>query len=253
MEIETSLPRELDTQYDAIAAGEKLYAFHTFGGDEGVFHCLGRTEADGIRPIFGDDSEEEEVYLPQGLRMQPQPRWAWERIPAPPPLGGYFGVREDKHSRALHPDGRTVFISAGSNFVRQHEKDLEGTFSLDTASGEWTRRGDWHLPFKGQAHYDGDVGAWVGTRTVYNEEDGCCYEHLCTCEVPALQQGGASTPEPAWMVAKERLTFLEPTMNITHGRALVPAGGSLFCLVEPAVRQGFTYRNFMGAGDKCQL
>ncbi|KAM0908547.1 hypothetical protein ACQ4PT_015386 [Festuca glaucescens] len=248
MEIENSLPRELERCHEAMAAGDKLYAFRTYGVDDSALHCLRRTQPGG-----GDSDEE---GLPHGLVSRPQPRWAWERIPVPPPRpnlgGGSSSIFADRHSLALHPDGRTLFASIGRSCGSpdEHTAD-EGTFSLDTATGEWTRLGDWLLPFNGHAHYDGDLGAWVGTHIVYSEEEGRGYEHLCTCEVPAPQ--GGATPEPAWMVGKERLTFLESSLKPTSGRALVRAGGSMFCLVEPAVPLGFTCRNFMGAGDKCHI
>jgi hypothetical protein len=252
MEIENSLPRDLERCHKAMAAGDKLYAFRTYdGGDDSALHCFRRTEPGG-----GDSDEE---GLPYGIISRPDPRWAWERIPVPPPRpnlgGGSTSFLEDRHSSALHPDGRTISASVGRRCRSpvEHAAD-EGTIYLDTATGEWTRLGDWLLPFNGHAHYDGDLGAWVGTRTVHSEEEGRGYKHLCTCEVPAPQ--GGATPEPEWMVAKERLTFLEPSLKPTSGRALVRAGGSgggMFCLVEPAVPLGVTCRNFMGAGNKCHL
>ncbi|KAL6651335.1 hypothetical protein ACP70R_010260 [Stipagrostis hirtigluma subsp. patula] len=36
------------------------------------------------------------------------------------------------------------------------------TFAFDMERIEWTRLGDWLLPFKGQAYYDGELDAWVG-------------------------------------------------------------------------------------------
>jgi hypothetical protein len=89
MEIENSLPPELALHHDAMAAGDKLYAFGTYSGDNGGVHCLHWTKPDDIRPplshnrerdgsLSGDNREED---LPHSLRSQP--RWAWERIPAP--------------------------------------------------------------------------------------------------------------------------------------------------------------------------
>ncbi|KAM0930155.1 hypothetical protein ACQ4PT_000953 [Festuca glaucescens] len=100
-----------------------------------------------------------------------------------------------------------------------------------------TRRGDWCLPFSGHAHYDGDLCAWVGTRTVYSKEDGCGYDYLCTCDVPDIGKDSVAR-KPAWSVAKEKLTFLEARLK-TLGHVLLPAGGGgVFCLVEPAVGRG---------------
>uniref|UniRef100_A0A0E0KAE4 DUF295 domain-containing protein n=1 Tax=Oryza punctata TaxID=4537 RepID=A0A0E0KAE4_ORYPU len=65
--------------------------------------------------------------------------WAWNSVRSPP-----FDV-ELTRCHAAHPDGRTVFFSA-------HGK---GTYSFDAETGEWTRHGEWMLPFDGQAYYDG--------------------------------------------------------------------------------------------------
>ncbi|KQK12543.1 hypothetical protein BRADI_1g04403v3 [Brachypodium distachyon] len=138
-------------------------------------------------------------------------------------------------ARALHPDGHTI--------------DLE-----DRAAGySWARRGDWCLPFYGDASYDADLGAWVGTRNV---QDGCCsHDHLCSCDVvPAAAAGdeGLAAP-PAWTVAAGRLTFLEPGMKPKQHRHRLLSiasggggGGVCYFLVEPAVRQEFGY----GSGDR---
>ncbi|KAM0930148.1 hypothetical protein ACQ4PT_000947 [Festuca glaucescens] len=185
-------------------------------------------------------NREEEEDMPYCLR--PQRRWAWERLPAPPPFTR--GNHSYVSTSALHPDGRTIFVS----FESSEYSKQKGTFSLDTESGEWTRRGDWCLPFSGHVHYDGDLGAWVGTRTVYSNVDCSGYECLCTCDVPDNSEG-----MPAWTVAMEKLTFLEAPLK-TLGHVLLPMGSGMFCLVEPAVRQGFTYKSFLGdGGDKCLL
>jgi hypothetical protein len=113
----------------------------------------------------------------------------------------------------------------------------KSTFSLNTASREWTRHGDWRLPHRGQAHYADDLGAWVGIRTVYNEETNCEHEHLCFCDVPVPLDGSSTMPMPAWRAAKERLTFIDPSLTPMYGRTLLPTGGtSVFCLVEHALR-----------------
>jgi hypothetical protein len=37
-----------------------------------------------------------------------------------------------------------------------------GAFTFDTKRLDWTYLGEWLLPFKGQAYYDGELDAWVG-------------------------------------------------------------------------------------------
>jgi hypothetical protein len=54
----------------------------------------------------------------------------------------------------VHPDGETIFMTAGKN--RFH------TFSFDTKRCESKCHGEWGLPFEGQGYFDGELDAWVG-------------------------------------------------------------------------------------------
>lgn len=69
--------------------------------------------------------------------------WSWGRVRSLPPLEyAHIG------SSAVHTDGRTLFIS-----------EDESTFSSDTERLEWTCHGDWVMPSKGQAYFDGELDA----------------------------------------------------------------------------------------------
>jgi hypothetical protein len=89
--------------------------------------------------------------------------WSWNDDDDPPPSMGHDLVT----SYALHPDGRTIFMST-TGF----------TWSLDTRDGVWKELGCWSLPFTGQAYFDGDLDAWVG---LHRGEDG----YVCCCRVPS--------------------------------------------------------------------
>ncbi|KAF0913884.1 hypothetical protein E2562_024959 [Oryza meyeriana var. granulata] len=58
-------------------------------------------------------------------------RWSWRTSPSPPPFTG--GRRITGH--ALHPDGRTIFVSVEKTHDR-HPDDEEGNFSYDTERAE---------------------------------------------------------------------------------------------------------------------
>jgi hypothetical protein len=84
----------------------------------------------------------------------PSTDWSWKSMPTPP-----FAKSERIKSYALHPDGRTVFVSAASG-------DFPGgTFSFDTKNCEWRRLGEWMLPFQLQGYYDGDLDRCLGWAT----------------------------------------------------------------------------------------
>jgi len=99
--------------------------------------------------------------------------------------------------------------------------NVNSTFTLDTESLEWTYLGEWLLPFKGEAHYDSELDAWVGL-CLYKEGAG----HACCCDVPPA--AGCQTM-PAWKLGKD---LLFDAGSSTHaGAKLVYMGDSRFCLV----------------------
>ncbi|KAL6896823.1 hypothetical protein ACP4OV_007395 [Aristida adscensionis] len=119
------------------------------------------------------------------------------------------------------------------------------------ARDQWTRHGDWELPFRGQAHYDGELGAWVG---VHGHRGGGGINldvRLCACRVPAMAM--YETPAPDWKLCKEKLFNFRHDPERHVDAKLVPMGrGGRFCLVEVLAREGFS-RECLGGGDKCVL
>lgn len=207
-------PDALQTMRFVVDAGERLYALH-----EGGMHCLD-LELDETLPSGADEAEEH--------------RWAWTRVSSPLRLPGCGGDPEDDDepieitSYALHPDGRTIFVSAHAT----RRGGYAGTFSLDTAVGggdaEWTPRGEWLLPFQGQGHYDADLDAWVGLHSP---------GYMCTCDVPAplaARRSGDAPRQPTWkLVSAASLLYADPDPKMTDSAAwLVCMGGGQFCVVE---------------------
>ncbi|KAM0851883.1 hypothetical protein ACQ4PT_036029 [Festuca glaucescens] len=88
--------------------------------------------------------------LPRGSKAKVP--WSWNTIGEPLPFAVTLVT-----SYAAHPDGRTLFVSAEK---RAYAPDShQGTFSFNTQSHQWTRHGDWLLPFKGRACFDRDLEA----------------------------------------------------------------------------------------------
>jgi hypothetical protein len=148
------------------------------------------------------------------------PEWSWRRLRVPP-----FGHKYVT-SHAVHPDGRTIFVS-----VRVDGRDTGNTFTFDTAADdpEWTCHREWQLPFKGPGYYDRKLDAWVGLA-----HDPATIGHLCSCKVPSADDDGCWQP-PAWKLSRESL-FRQGYPGETHtGASLVYLGmghKSRFCLVE---------------------
>ncbi|BAS83151.1 Os03g0236675 [Oryza sativa Japonica Group] len=156
-----------------------------------------------------------------------EPRWTWStacsslRLPFDGMQPGSPRRTMQITSYAMHPDGRTVFVSATSG--KHH-----GTFSSsldDDDDNEWTRRGDWLLPFHGQGHYDAKLRAWVGLHSP---------GHVCTCDVPSTtfsSVAAATSQPPAWQLVNAEHLFQEDHPE-RGGTSLVSTGDAEFCIVE---------------------
>ncbi|KAL6657236.1 hypothetical protein ACP70R_005016 [Stipagrostis hirtigluma subsp. patula] len=184
-------------------------------------------------PEYASDEEEE---MRRSWRRK-QEKWAWSTV-ASSAMMPFNPVHAT--CCALHPDGRTFFVS-----VERHPRNWmeHGTFSFDAGRGVWTRHGGWLLPFRGRAFFDAELDAWVGL-----DERG----HLCASN--GVSRRGARRTPPAWRRGREAvLRERDPERRL--GAALAHmGGGGRFCLVERAVRAGVeTKRSSIGDGDGCVL
>ncbi|KAJ1272591.1 hypothetical protein BS78_06G214400 [Paspalum vaginatum] len=169
-----------------LPVGRRLYAFNPRRGDlQCSFEVISRA------PVPREDEDE------QSRRNE---RWSVEGVPVPMPL-----LKDERVTAyALHPDGRTIFVSA-RNWSRLDRERKGGTHSFDTRSSVWTWHGEWMLPFHGQGYFVDELDAWVGLR-----RDG----FLCSCDVPS-RRGTAELPD--WKLAGEKTLFREdPERHYTN-------------------------------------
>ncbi|KAL6843863.1 hypothetical protein ACP4OV_026434 [Aristida adscensionis] len=157
-----------------------------------------------------------------GPTPAPKKLWRWTRAASPAPFVSMLAT-----GCAVHPDGRTVFVSVKGWKPTTPESfiDFRGkrssTFALDMERLEWTFVGEWLLPFRGRGYYDHKLDAWVGL----------CLEkgargRVCSCDV--LPAGGDSGM-PAWKLGKD--VFFDEDCDDRHlGATLVYMGGSRFCI-----------------------
>ncbi|KQJ91771.1 hypothetical protein BRADI_4g39613v3 [Brachypodium distachyon] len=153
-------------------------------------------------------------------------RWAWSPADSSSPVP--FDPRAVA-CHAVHPDGRTVFVSAQRRAGGAASWLDHGTFSLDTGglSGEWTRHGGWLLPFKGQAFFEPQLDAWVGL-------DG--QGHLCSCD--GVSRRGTRAAAPVRKVCEDTPLLLDPDSDGKRDAVLTHMGDARFCVVERAARDG---------------
>ena len=188
-----------------VPVGQRLYAFN---------------------PRRGDQQCSFEVLFRLSWRAE---RWSVGSVPAPMPLGKHETVT----AYALHPDGRTIFVSA-RNWSRLDGEREGGTHSFDTRSSAWTWHGEWKLPFHDQGYYVSR--SW--TRGF-----------LCSCAV-ASRGGAAVLPE--WKLGRKTL-FREDPKSHVGAPMLAYMGGGRFCLVECAARPGLTVAEALSGEDGCVL
>ncbi|CAN6229442.1 unnamed protein product [Urochloa humidicola] len=193
-----------------------------------------RNSVTTYRPVYASTGDKlvAFVFPYQDVLVGPQPPpaeaarpWSWTSVE---PLAPFATCLVSGY--ALHPDGRTLFMSVKGWNPNPHETlairgERRSTFTFDTESHEWSYLGEWLLPFKGRADYDSDLDAWVGL-CLYKEGVG----HVCCCDVPPAAAAGCQTTMPAWKLGKDLL--FDATSRMHRGATLVYMGDSRFCLVE---------------------
>ncbi|XBJ06187.1 hypothetical protein VPH35_024838 [Triticum aestivum] len=195
------VPRGYDT---AIAVGNRLYVFESVMNKNvflhGALHCLVANP---------NDDDDDRTWLP---------------LPGPdnPPEVPFDPSCTVAH--AVHPWAGTMLVSTSRHAG-------SGTFSYD--SGQWERLGDWLLPFKGHAHYDHDLAAWVGfhrqSSGIGDRNDG----YLCACRVDM-----SSSEPPKWEIAKEKLFLEHPHWIHVDAKLVYTGERSKYSLVERLLRDG---------------
>jgi hypothetical protein len=103
----------------------------------------------------------------------------WRSIPPPPYVyaPGYGGDRAGAITARAAVGSSGVWISTESF----------GMYFFDTKSGNWSKAGEWQLPFKGPAEYVPEYNLWFGVSA--REEDGI----ICASDL-----GAASATQPPW-------------------------------------------------------
>ncbi|CAL4953249.1 unnamed protein product [Urochloa decumbens] len=193
---------------EAVAAGGKLYALTFFWNE--VRH------SSSLQVLSWEPTTDQQEA------WDPSMEWSWDTLPAPAP----YTEGEVITSYALHPDGRTIFMSTD---WRTHSLDTGGN-----GVGAWRDLGEWTLPFRGQAYFDAELDAWVG---LHYKEDG----YICCCPVASRSATTTTAQQQSeCKILEEKLFRRCGEEKFPYGRylsaTLTYMGDSKFCLVESVLR-----------------
>ncbi|VAH03043.1 unnamed protein product [Triticum turgidum subsp. durum] len=205
------LPEPLLCHHRCVATTDALYAFPCF---------VQNTQQDFFQAMSLAPTENDDPWAPR-----PTMDWRWQSVPSPWPF-----TKEVIDSYALHPDGRTIFLTAHSKYDGPSPcPSAMSTFSFDTKGQRWRSHGDWPLPFRGQGYFDSQLDAWVGL-----QKDGT----ICSCQVASRTSTTQSQPD--WKTVKERFFSKPPDskrrLAAPMDATLTHLGNAQFCLVECATR-----------------
>uniref|UniRef100_A0A0E0KUV2 Cation-transporting P-type ATPase N-terminal domain-containing protein n=1 Tax=Oryza punctata TaxID=4537 RepID=A0A0E0KUV2_ORYPU len=114
--------------------------------------------------------------------------------------------------------------------------DRNNTFSFGTEHVEWAHVGEWLMPFEGQAHYVGELDAWVGLSRVHKG-------YLCCCPNDGYGPWGEG---PFTSRIGSEMMFRADKYNCRAVKLLY-MGKSKFCMVESKVH------NFPANQCKCKV
>lgn len=120
----------------------------------------------------------------------------------------------DVISYAVYPDGPSLLLST-----------KKSTFTFHMKKSVWTKRGKWVLPFAGKAHFDDDLGIFIGL-----SKDRETRGQLCSCDRASLNTD--EWPAPDCKLCPEKLFSDNPRERHVSATLLYLGSKSKFCLVQ---------------------
>ncbi|PUZ60470.1 hypothetical protein GQ55_4G129800 [Panicum hallii var. hallii] len=156
------------------------------------------------------------------LAYYPVGEWQWRALPSPP----FFDDLEYKACNNIAyaiVDGTRICVSSAT-----------ATYSFDTVTLEWSKTGDWVLPFHTKAEYVPELDLWLGL-SASSPSDLCALDlstaAIDSCDVPPMQHVGLDVDLPKdWLLKSRTLVNLGsdaqdgPQVVAFTGVDVVPCG-----------------------------
>uniref|UniRef100_K3ZES9 DUF1618 domain-containing protein n=1 Tax=Setaria italica TaxID=4555 RepID=K3ZES9_SETIT len=185
-------------------------------GPKHITICIPRTEAHVRRDsnhmynLYIMDMDPYSQCSFEALIYYPIRRWRWRQLPPP----AFFG---DANYRAC--DNVPFAVVDGTKICIASET---ATYYFDTVAFEWSKAGDWVLPFRAKAEYIPEFGLWLGlsAHKPYN---------LCSVNLSGVTIGSCDTQPPAQYVGQ--YVDLPGDCSLKNA-ALVNMGSGRFCIAN---------------------
>ena len=145
--------------------------------------------------------------------------WNWSTLPVPPFLDDpayRYSTSSTKECSSMLLGGSTICVSSMQEGI--------GTYTFDTASRpsrnlEWSKAGNWVLPFCGKAEYVPDLKLWFAFSASSSSPHS-----LCALDLPAMNLESPPELQRSW-------DYLD-LPDSPYRRHLVNLGSGKFCIVS---------------------
>ncbi|KAL6636522.1 hypothetical protein ACP70R_024094 [Stipagrostis hirtigluma subsp. patula] len=174
--------------------------------------------------------------VPAGHRLRrhaPAPRLPRAHLAGEPhrraaPLGAARAARRRRRVTSTTASGRDEGVEIeshavlGGGFSHQCVSAVGvGTYCFDAARGEWSRAGDWMLPFSGKAEYMPELNVWFGI----SSDEGCC---TCASDLSPILNGEKPELCHVW----KDLHPPPPEWDTIGTTQIVALGSGRLCVVD---------------------
>lgn len=171
-----------------------------------------RRDADHMYNMYIMDMDPYNQCSFEALIYYPTRRWRWRRL-SPPAFFGDHKYRACDNAPFAVIDGTKICISSET-----------ATYYFDTVTFEWSKAGDWVLPFRAKAEYLPEFGLWLGlsAHEPYN---------LCSVNLSGVTTGSCDIQPPAQYCVGQDIDLPGDSRSLKNA-ALVNMGSGRFCIAR---------------------